>query len=148
MRQWLEERRAIVNNPVRRFATRDDALSRMKAANPHLSDEQADHLVEYGVVRIGGDEWRWKFDPVHLMPPFPDIAPGDIDALWRAVRCQASFIYGGKSWPSSIPARIASALPDAETVLIEEAGHWPHHDQFGRFIDEVERLLRPCRSAS
>ncbi|WP_181008403.1 alpha/beta fold hydrolase [Sphingomonas montanisoli] len=141
IREWVRETNALASAPARRFATRDEALARMKAGNPALTDEQAHHLTIHALAPSGDGGWRWKYDPVHVRPPFPDIGQADIDALWRAIRCPTRFLYGAESWPSSLPARIASLMPDAERVVLEGAGHWPHHDQFDRFIAEVRAFL-------
>ena len=143
IREWVRETDALARTPSRRFATQEEALSRMKAANPALSDEQAHHLTIHALAPSGDGGWRWKYDPVHVRPPFPDIGQADVEALWRSILCPTRFLYGAESWPSSLPPRIASLMPDAERVVLEGAGHWPHHDRFDRFIAEVRRFLKP-----
>jgi pimeloyl-ACP methyl ester carboxylesterase len=52
-------------------------------------------------------------------------------------------LYGLDSWASS-PAkdgRLAAFNTDVKVTEFENAGHWLHHDQFDRFMAEVQAFL-------
>lgn len=44
-RDWIAEMQALARRHPRRYASLEDAMARMREANPHLSEEQARHLT-------------------------------------------------------------------------------------------------------
>ena len=51
MLQWVREMQSLARRSPRPYATLDEAIARMREANPHLTAEQARHLTENGVIR-------------------------------------------------------------------------------------------------
>jgi pimeloyl-ACP methyl ester carboxylesterase len=51
-------------------------------------------------------------------------------------------MYGEKSWASNPESdgRIAH-FQNARVINFADAGHWLHHDQFGRFVAELRAFL-------
>lgn len=142
MRRWIADKRAASSRQPRRYATIEDAMARMIAENPDLGEAQARDLTIHGILRNEDGSWSWKFDNHLRVGPFPDVAPDEIVALWRRIRCPTLLVRGGRSWPSDVPDALAGTLFDARAVEIGGAGHWPQHDQFDRFIALVEPFLR------
>lgn len=143
LRQWIDKKRAASGLVQKRYATFDDALKRMKAANEHLSDEQTRHLALHGATRNEDGAWSWKFDPYVQVWPVVDIARADQHALWAAITCPTLLVYGAKSWASS-PAtdgRVKHFTNGAEVKLFDDAGHWVHHDRFEAFVDMLRAFL-------
>jgi pimeloyl-ACP methyl ester carboxylesterase len=143
MRGWIDNKRASVGKPRRKYAEFENALQRMKEENPHLSEEQARHLTAHGVVRNEDGSWSWKFDPIlRVLPPL-DMPLKEEHALWNAIDCPTLLIYGAKSWASN-PEKDGRAahFRKARVLLVPEAGHWVHHDQFDLFVREVVAFLR------
>jgi pimeloyl-ACP methyl ester carboxylesterase len=51
-------------------------------------------------------------------------------------------MYGEKSWASN-PEKDGRArhFRNARVITVENAGHWLHHDQFDRFMSELNAFL-------
>jgi len=142
LRDWIEAKRASAGRTPRKYASIDEALQRMKEANAYLSDAQARHLTIHGVSQNEDGTYSWKFDPyMRIFPPF-DMAQADIEQLWAAISCPTLLMYGEKSWASN-PEKDGRAthFRNARVILFENAGHWLHHDQFDRFMSELDAFL-------
>jgi pimeloyl-ACP methyl ester carboxylesterase len=142
LRDWIEAKRASAGRTPRKYASIDEALQRMKEANAYLSDAQARHLTIHGVSQNEDGTYSWKFDPyMRMFPPF-DMAQADIEQLWAAISCPTLLMYGEKSWASN-PEKDGRAthFRNASVILFENAGHWLHHDQFDRFMSELDAFL-------
>lgn len=139
-RDWLEQRRDPKLDVSRRFATIDEAVARMAAANPHLSDAQARHLAVHG-VRLHPDGYGWKFDPrAGVFAPEDFAIKGN--AFWQDVTAPVLLLHGTESWTTNpeVDGRAAS-FRDQRTISFDKAGHWIHHDQFDGFIGALNDFL-------
>jgi len=141
-RKWVDDKREAAGRSPRRYPIFDDALTRMMAANTHLSAEQARHLTVHGALRNEDGTWSWKFDPHLNIWMFLDSNPHDMEALWRSITCPVRMMYGADSWASN-PARDGrlAAFNTAEVVEFEKAGHWLHHDQFDAFVAALRDFI-------
>lgn len=146
MAAWVEVQRRLKTRAPRRYPAIEDAIARMQAAHPDFTPAQAAHLVRHGVVGDAGDGdsggWRFKFDPSVAVPPPVDLTVADIEALWANVACPVLLVYGGRSWASN-PAHDGRAghFRDARVVLVEDAGHWVHHNRPDFFVATVAEFL-------
>ena len=142
LRGWIDEQRELSRRQPRRYASIDEALSRMQAENKHLSPEQARHLTVHGVLQNEDGSYSWKFDNyVRSFAP-ADISLEDQHALWNAIECPTRLVYGTESWASN-PAedgRLAH-FRNATVSRYERAGHWVHHDRTADFIAEARAFL-------
>jgi pimeloyl-ACP methyl ester carboxylesterase len=141
-RTWIADKRGAAGRQPRRYATIDDALARMQAENTYLTEAQARHLTIHGVNRNEDGTWSWKFDNHLNIWPFTDIPHAQIEALWAAITCPTLLLYGAKSWACNpaLDGRLAH-FKTARVVEFEDAGHWLHHDQFDRFVAELQAFL-------
>ncbi len=142
LREWVDAKRKLAGQVQHRYATIDDAFKRMKEANHHLSDEQARHLTVHGVSQNEDGTYSWKFDPyMRVFPPF-DLAQPDQESLWASISCPTLLMYGADSWASN-PEKDGRArhFKNARTVTFANAGHWLHHDQFEKFVAELQAFL-------
>lgn len=142
-RDWITEQRSASGRSSRRYASVDEATSRMQDANKHLSAEQARHLTLHGINQNEDGTFSWKFDNyVRVSLPY-DIAQADVEALWQRVTCPSLLVYGAESWASD-PRTDGRArhFPNAQIVRIAGAGHWVHHDKLNTFMALVEPFLR------
>ena len=141
-RQWNADKRAAAARLPRRYATFDEALARMRSENTYLTAEQARHLTIHGMNRNEDGTWSWKFDNHLNVWPFLDLPQDEMHALWTAIDCPTLLLYGADSWASNPEkdGRIAH-FRHARVVEFENAGHWLHHDQFDRFMEELARFL-------
>jgi pimeloyl-ACP methyl ester carboxylesterase len=141
-RTWISDKRTAAGRLPKRYATIEDAYARMKAENTYLSDEQARHLTIHGVNRNEDGTWSWKFDNHLNVWGFFDMPEKEVEALWGAITCPTLLLYGADSWASN-PEKDGRAkhFKTARVVEYENAGHWLHHDQFDRFMAELQAFL-------
>ena len=142
MRRWIEEKRKASGRLPRRYTSLREAYERMKEANGFLTDGQARHLTTHGVTRNEDGTWSWKFDNYLNVWSANDIAVQEKARLWQAITCPVLLLWGKDSFASS-PAEDGRLdhFADATLIEYEDAGHWLHHDQFDRFMADLEAFL-------
>lgn len=139
-REWIDKRRETAARAPRRFATVDEAVARMAAANRHLSPEQARHLAVHGVRRYD-DGFGWKYDP-RIGTFLPEDFAVDLLAFYRAVTAPTLLCWGPESWtPNPETVGRAACFRNHRTVIFENAGHWLHHDAFDAFVAALRDFL-------
>lgn len=141
MRAWVDAQRALAARQPKRYAAIDDAVTRMRDANPHLNADQARHLAIHGVNRNEDATYSWKFD-YYLQSRQPTDDDAELPDLWKRITCPVMLAYGKNSWVSN-PAedgRIAH-FREGQVVAFEKAGHWLHHDRLQEFLAETKRFL-------
>jgi pimeloyl-ACP methyl ester carboxylesterase len=142
LRGWIDEQRQLAARQPRRYASLADALARMRAENPHLSEAQAEHLTRHAVRQNEDGTYVWKFDPyIRSWPPI-DSTRDEIRQLWGRISCPTLLVYGTQSWASN-PEQDGRAahFNHARVVSIEGAGHWVHHDRLDAFMEVVTPFL-------
>jgi pimeloyl-ACP methyl ester carboxylesterase len=142
MRLWVEAQRNLASVAPHRYNAIDDAIARMQQAHQHLTPEQAGHLARHGVNKNEDGTYSWKFDPhLNVFPPI-DIPVEEVERLWANVACPTLLVYGRQSWASNpLEDGRARHFRDARVVLVENAGHWVHHNQTDFFIKVVREFL-------
>jgi pimeloyl-ACP methyl ester carboxylesterase len=142
MAEWIERTRELSGKRPRAYPSIEAAAERMLEANSFLSREQARHLTVHGVARNEDGTYRWKFDNGvrSHMPQRGSLE--DQRETWSRITCPTLLVRGAQSWASDPVAdgRI-EAFPNARRIDIDSAGHWVHHDQLDRFLEEVRRFL-------
>lgn len=141
-RNWVDEKRKAAGRIPKRYPSLEAALERMKAENAYLTDEQAHHLTIHGISRNEDGSWTWKFDNyLNIWSAF-DMPNEELKAIWSSITCPVLMLYGADSWASNPEkdGRIAD-FKTAKVIEFENAGHWLHHDQFDRFVAELNAFL-------
>lgn len=142
MRDWIAEMQALARRHPRRYASLEDAMARMREANPHLSEEQARHLTIHGCYRAEDGTYLWKFDNyVRATSPYLS-GMREARELWSEILCPVLLLRGEESWASD-PAKDgrAAAFRNATVINIPRAGHWVHHDQLEEFLRVVRQFF-------
>jgi pimeloyl-ACP methyl ester carboxylesterase len=141
-RKWIEDKRQAAGRTPKRYASLDDALTRMMDENSYLSPEQARHLTIHGINRNEDGSWSWKFDNYLNIWSVFDMPQDGIEELWGAITCPTLLLYGANSWASN-PEKDGRLVHfnTAKVVEFENAGHWLHHDQFDRFMSTLNEFL-------
>jgi pimeloyl-ACP methyl ester carboxylesterase len=142
MREWILYMQEMDRRRPRRYATLEDAVHRMQEANPHLTPELARHLTLQGARRNDDETYSWKFDNyVRIRSPY-EFNMEDAMVIWSQISAPTQLIKGSESWAVD-PDKTgrADVIRGHETVIIEKAGHWVHHDQLDVFMGHVERFL-------
>jgi pimeloyl-ACP methyl ester carboxylesterase len=143
MESWVIDMRALAQRKPREYATIEQAMARMREANPHLSDEMARHLTIYGVRRNENGTFSWKYDNYTRATSPYLFNLKDAMEIWSRIRCRALLVRGDSSWAGDWErdGRL-DAFRSAELVTIKQAGHWVHHDQPAEFLNVVHRFLQ------
>lgn len=139
---WIEDRRTGSARDHKRYTSLDEAFERMKSANHHLSDEQARHLTIHGISQNEDGTYSWKFDNSFRVFPPLDLYQHDLERLWGRISCPTLLLYGADSWASN-PEKDGRIRHFQSAVVkeYENAGHWLHHDQFDRFMQDMRQFL-------
>jgi pimeloyl-ACP methyl ester carboxylesterase len=139
-REWVARRRTVGDRPPLVFATVEDALARMAAGNLHLTPEQAEHLGRHAVRRTDGG-WTWKSDPLVLVFPPEDFA-AEASGVWSGIACPTLIFWGAKSYLANpLADGRVEQIPQARTVVYDDAGHWLHHERFDDFLAELRAFV-------
>ncbi len=142
MRTWIEAVRSTEKREPRSYAALEDAVARMKEANPHLSEDVARHLTLHGTNWLSDSSLVWKFDNyARIFPPFGyDL--GDLKQVLGQITCPVLLFWGLESWAKDPEAdgRL-DTLKNYRMVKVAGAGHWVHHDQLDVFLRETEMFL-------
>jgi pimeloyl-ACP methyl ester carboxylesterase len=142
---FIEAQRHLRRRVAHRYPSVDDAVARMQVAHRDLTTGQASHLARHGVrENPESGTVSFKFDPGLQMFPPVDLTVADVAALWANVACPVLLVYGRDSWASN-PAEDGRArhFRDARVVVVENAGHWVHHNQTDLFVRTVAEFLEP-----
>jgi len=118
------------------------AATRMRDANPHLSEEQARHLTVSGVIRHEDGSYAWKFDNfVRAVSPYL-FNVDEAREIWSHITCPVLLVRGSESWaPDPEAEGHAAAFHLPRIMTVEHAGHWVHHDQLAVFLRGVRQFL-------
>jgi len=142
LRDWIEQKRGASGRQTKRYATLEEAYQRMKTENSFLTEEQAKYLTVQGSSQNEDGSYSWKFDNYLNVMGGIDIADAEVRGLWERISCPTLLLYGKDSWASSPKedGRLEH-FSNATFKEYENAGHWLHHDQFDRFMQELEDFL-------
>ncbi len=142
MQGWIGQMQDLSRRKVREYATIDEALARMRQANPHLSVEQARHLTIHGVRRNENGTYSWKFDNyTHATSPYL-FNLKDAAEIWGRIMSPCLLVRGDESWAGDWDrdGRM-KVFRSAKSVTIRQAGHWVHHDQLEEFLKLAREFL-------
>jgi pimeloyl-ACP methyl ester carboxylesterase len=126
------------HRPVRDL---DEAVERMRRANPDLPPQTARRMAVRAVDPTPDGQLLWSFDPLHRARSPQAFSARAFRAFLRAIRAPTLLIEGGASPVSRIPDldERRDCLPDARRVILDGVGHNPHHtapDQLAALILE------------
>jgi len=142
LRRWVDAMREVERRTPRTYSTLEAAVTRMREANPHLSEEMARHLTLHGSNRNPDGSYVWKFDPfVRGWPPYSfDVAQAS--ELYARINCSVLLFRGLESWASDPEKEGRThALKNYRLINVPDAGHWLHHDQLALFLEETSRFF-------
>ena len=145
MSSWVAAMQSLARRNVREYGSIEEALSRMRAENPHLSPEQARHLTIHGTRRNENGSYSWKFDNyVRASSPY-QFNLKDAEEIWSCIECPTLLIRGTESWTTDWEKDGRTrAFRNAKVVTINDAGHWVHHDR----LDDTLAVMRQFLSVS
>lgn len=142
MREWVAQIREYERRQPRRYQSLDDAIARMREANPRLTPDLARHLTVHGVHRAEDGSYTWKFDNyVRMHSPY-EFNSEDAREIWNQYRGPVLLVRGDESNAKDpeLDGK-ASAFHHYRSVQVRGAGHWVHHDQLDAFLAELLPFL-------
>ena len=142
MRQWIDHMHEMERRTPRLYPSIEEATRRMLEANPHLTPDMARHLTLHGSRRNEDGTLTWKFDNyVRIFSPY-GFNLEDAQDIWGRIRAPVLLIKGTESWaPDPEKSGRAAPIRDYKSVVIQDAGHWVHHDRLGPFLEAVNEFL-------
>ena len=142
MREWIAAGRTISGRAPRRYDSLEHAFARMQAENPHLSEEWARHLTAHGVNQNEDGTYSWKFDNYTRSHSPYSFNLREAHSLWGRITCPTLLMRGTESFAGDYEkdGRV-EVFQDAQVEVIEDAGHWVHHDQLDRVLGVVQGFL-------
>jgi pimeloyl-ACP methyl ester carboxylesterase len=142
MQDWITGMRDIERRQPRRYPSIEDATKRMLEANPFLTPDMARHLTVHGAGKNEDGTLTWKFDNyVRIRSPY-EFNLDDAMVIWSQITAPTLLVKGSESWAVD-PEKTgrADVIRDHQSVIIEKAGHWVHHDRLDVFMEHVEAFL-------
>lgn len=142
IREWVEERQQISDREPSGYASLDEALARMRSEHPLLPFDKVKHLTRHAVTKRSDGRFYWKFDKLVRSFAPTDLGHSFPVEIWSEIVRPTLLIYGTESWTSNpLEDGRLSHFPSAELEVIENAGHWVHHDRLEAFLSIARRFL-------
>ena len=141
-RRWITAQRRLIAKSAPGYPTLEEAVARMKEANPRLSDEVARHLTLHGTNRDTDGSLVWKFDNfVRSTAPY-GTGPEELGAMWADITCPVFMPWGLESFmplPDGDPR--VERIPNCRIKTYANAGHWVHHDRLEDLVADCAEFL-------
>jgi pimeloyl-ACP methyl ester carboxylesterase len=77
---------------------------------------------------------------VYLHDPW-DFGGDQVRALWSDIACPVLLISGAESWAGRSGIDLLRDFRNARHEIVENAGHWLHHDRLDAVTDLVRDFL-------
>jgi len=142
MESWVTDMLALAQRKPREYPTIEQAMARMREANPHLGPELARHLTVYGVRRNENGTFSWKYDNYTRATSPYLFNLKDAMEIWSHIRCPVLLVRGDASWAGDWErdGRL-NAFRTSQLKTIAGAGHWVHHDKLAAFLAVIRPFL-------
>src|SRR6185503_17953847 len=85
----------------RRYRTFEEAAAQMRATNPRLAPELAQHLAAFGARRNSDGTYSWKFDPYQRSMAPHRLSGDDHVSLWSRITCPTLLLHAEESFLAS-----------------------------------------------
>lgn len=142
IRDWISNTRKLAGRHPRRYASLEEAYTRMQQANPHLTPEQARHLTVHGSNQNEDGTFTWKYDNyTHAWPAF-NMPFEQLVELWREITCPVLIINAEGGFGHRVGQDdTVKYFQNAQQVNIPDAGHWTYHDQLDKVVEAIQTFL-------
>jgi len=145
LRRWGDRLRAFEGRQPRVYANLDEAVERMREANPRLPADFVPHLAEHASRRVEGG-LAWKYDLWVNGRTSMEVRRRELPLFWEAVECPVLLMYARQSHlVGRQQTEAGKYFKVAKTVFVDDAGHWLHHDQPAVVVDTLRTFLSTVR---
>lgn len=133
---WL---RAMADMDLHRVKKRSDAEHLLESAVPDAA--MRGFLLQNLTSSAAGFTWRVNLEAIEKS--LPALLDFPVDANTRPFTGPTLFVRGAQSdyVAEKDQAAIHALFPRAQMVTIEDAGHWVHAEQPGRFLESLKKHL-------
>jgi esterase len=124
----------------------EDFVAKAMAFNPRRRPELLRRSLLYNLRALPNGHWTWKWDPRRMRSGDLDALSDDRAKLWEVVpniTCRTLVVRGGRSpvFSAEDAARLTDALPNATSVVVEEAGHTVQGDNPRGLLEVLQPFL-------
>jgi pimeloyl-ACP methyl ester carboxylesterase len=139
LREFVEQIRSTEVFHPHVLPTIEECEKRMYEANKRLSPALVKHLTKHAVRAVEGG-YVWKFDYYHRIRSTPDWSMQSFQEMWSELKTPYLLLGGSESEFVHNNAELVRLFGLRE-IVIEDAGHWVHHDQLDEFIGIVREFF-------
>ncbi|MDJ0939770.1 MAG: alpha/beta hydrolase [Woeseiaceae bacterium] len=144
-RQWIEAANAAPGFAT--YASFDELAAKINRRNPAMDTDKAAFVARCW-ARSGDGQVVLRADPKHKLPNPVLYRRAESEACWRNVDAPVLLVAGAQSpFADAVDERLGTGslglpFPNAETAVIEAAGHMMHFEAPGALAATLERFLR------
>lgn len=142
-RAWIEAASGALS-----FSVYDDFASlaeRIGKRHTGMAPDQALFVAREWATREADGKVRLRADPLHKLPNPVLYRRAEAEACWRAATAATLLVIGGRSRFARELPQVSNApmFAEAETVLIDGAGHMLHFEVPGALARAIDEFLLP-----
>lgn len=143
LNDWMDLVSGLSDFTHKRYPSFEDALHRLHSENNHLSHEQALHLTEHAVRQNEDGTYSWKYDSyIRSMDDSPELSETEVIEIRRQISCPILLLQGEDSpFYHDNDSEYIKTLQNCTVINVPNTGHWLHHEQTDRFLEEVNAFL-------
>jgi pimeloyl-ACP methyl ester carboxylesterase len=143
MHEWAQRTRGMERREPRVYRSFGDAVDRVVEANPRLTREMAEHLARWGAHAIDGG-FSWKYDPWMYTQHDLEVPQEEYHTYWAGITAPVLHLIsseGAERRGTRDGKPIETFFADATAQVVEDSGHWLHHDQPEATIEAIRGFL-------
>jgi pimeloyl-ACP methyl ester carboxylesterase len=124
----------------------EDFVAKAMKFNPLRKPELLHRSLLHNLRPLPDGQWTWKWDPRRMREVDLDDMAREHAELWKVVpriACPALVVRGGHSkvFLAEDAVKLTAALPHAQSVLIDDAGHTVQGDNPKAFLATLKPFL-------
>jgi esterase len=124
----------------------EDFVAKAMKFNPRRKPELLRRSLLHNLRPLPDGQWTWKWDPRRMQEVDLAVMAREHAELWNVaprIACPALVVRGGRSkvFLAEDAVKLTAALPHAQSVLIEDAGHTVQGDNPKAFLAHLEPFL-------
>ena len=137
-------KRALEKRAITPMQDLNEAISRMRRADPLLDHDTAKELANHATREHPGGGVIWKFDPLHRARSGMPFVEDHARQLWSSITAPVLLIRGGKSrFPMLDYEARTNTFQSLTELTIPEAGHNLHAHQPALLAAAVQEFFEP-----
>jgi pimeloyl-ACP methyl ester carboxylesterase len=144
LRMWGDRVRGFEGSTPRVYTSVDEAADRLRDANPRLPADFLPSIAEWASKPVEGG-YVWRHDYWINGRTSMEIRRAELPRFWAAVECPTLLVFADRDHTRSGQVPTAeehfTGAQSVRTVFIPDSGHWIHHDQLARTVEEARTFF-------